>query len=319
MSKILNLKQYDLIFTTSFFFTHGVSGHLYEMIDYYHICSTNGIKCGILLADGVTKEVFKKAVQDKYNFSKEELYEMLNDTTECYRPKIIMANNICLVDGSWRMLDCTVYADNAFLLRCSEPNFKYFHDSKTIKQTHLMQDFKLYPERFEDLRIKVVDYVKKLLWSKYYPQPKVKTDTALLYLTTSMRAIPVDDVKNIIDKAAYKKYLIITNDVDRYRSLVSDNVIVERAPVSNIFEKFDTYIYTSTRWKIDCSPRFIVECALYGKEVVYEIDYQCSGIERRKEDIKNNFASLELKSDDFFISYVKSCTQTNHDQEAVTS
>ncbi len=305
MSKILNLKQYDLVFTTSFFYTHGVSGHLYELIDYYYICKQAGMNCAILLADGITFDLFKTAVTDKYNFTDAELSDMLSNTTECYRPRIIMANNICIVDGSWRMLDCTVYADNVFLLRCSEDDFTYFSNHKSIKKSHLMQDFDLYPERFEELNIEVVDYNKKILWQKYHQPQPVETDTALLYLTTNCRVLPAEDIQQVLDKHKYPKYLLVTNEPEIYASLASDTVTIAQAPIKNIFECFDTYIYTATPKRADCSPRFIVECAVFGKDVVYEIDYVDLGIECRKRAIEKNVNDLQLTTDDLFVSYVK--------------
>lgn len=305
MSKILNLKQYDLVFTTSFFYTHGVSGHLYELIDYYYICKQSGINSAILLSDGITFELFKVAVIDKYNFSDEELADMLDNTFECYRPRIIMANNICIVDGSWRMLDCTVYAKNVFLLRCSEDDFTYFDEHKSIKNTHLMQDFNLYPERFAELNINVVDYVKKILWQKYHQPSIVTTGTALLYLTTNCRVLPVDDIRKVLDKYQYSKYLIVTNEPDVYAELQSGRVTVAQAPIKDIFECFDTYIYTATPKRADCSPRFIVECEVFGKNVVYEIDYNDQGIECRKRAIEQDVTSLMLTADDYFVKYVK--------------
>ena len=168
-----------------------------------------------------------------------------------------------------------------------------------------MQDFKLYPERYEELDISVIDYRKKILWGKYYQPQSSKPNTALLYLTTSTRADDINNIKRIIDKQICDNYLIVTNEPSLYTSLVSDNITVEEAPVKNIFEQFDTYIYTPTKWKNDCSPRFIVECAVYGKQVVYEIDYQCPGIDRRREDIDQDLAGLELTNKDFFITYIK--------------
>ena len=311
MSKILNLRKYDLIFTTSFFYTHGVSGHLYELIDYCYISRASGINAAILLADGVTKDIFETAIRNKYNFTQQELDDILSNTIECHKPLIIQAHNVCIVDGSWRILNCTIYADHVFLFRCSEDDFTYFDNCKSIKHTHLMQDFKLYPERFEQLGIEVIDYTKKLLWGKFHKPRPVKTNTGLLYLTTACRALTLDMVENIINKAICDKYLIVTNDVNLYSSIASDKVFVEQAPVKDIFERFDTYIYTPTDLQKDCSPRFIVECAVYGKDVVYEIDYVCDGIERRREDIANNLAGLELTTDDFFIEYFNAKSKDN--------
>lgn len=301
MSKIFNLKQYDLVFTTSFYIKHGVSGHMYELIDYYYICKKSGINCAILLADGVDKQTFFNAIKYKYNFD----IDILKDTHQCHNPRIIRTKNICIVDGSWRVNDCTIYADNAFLLRCSEDDYTWFDTSKSIKQTHLMQDFKLYPERYRDLNIKVVDYVKKILWSKYVQPKPTNNDTGLFYLTTNCRAIPAEEVKAIMDKGICTNYIIVTDRPNLYQPLLADNVSIAQAPLQNIFEHFDTYIYTKTELQSDCSPRFIVECAMFGKNVVYEIDYLCAGVERRKQDIDADLSSLELTTDDYFVEYVK--------------
>jgi hypothetical protein len=293
------------VFTTAFFPSYGVSGHLYELIDYYYITKISGINSAILLADGLTLETFEKAITDKYDFTSVELDDILSNTVECAHPKIIMSNNICLVDGSSKILDCTIYAENAFLMRCSEKDFEFWANSKSVNHTHLMQDFRMYSERFENLDIEVIDYVKKILWGRYRKPTPTNTNTGLFYLTTACRAIDINLAKSIISKNYCDDYLIITNDVGRYQELASPSVTIQQAPVSDIFEKFDTYIYTPTDWQGDCSPRFVVECAVYGKQVIYEIDYFCAGLQQRKVDIARDVKSLELTESDHFVKYVK--------------
>lgn len=293
------------MFTTSFECPHGVSGHLYELIDYYFISSQNGISSAILLTDTTTKDIFAKAVREKYDFTQSEYDAMMENTYECAIPHIVMANNICVVDGSWRFRSCTIYTENMFLFRCSEHDFSSLNNHKTIKNVHLMQDFDLYDERYLDLNIKTIPYIKKILWSKYIKPKEVKTGTALFYLTTNCRALPPSDIRNILERNEYDNYLIVTNAPKMYAELVSNKVSVELAPVKNIFDRFDAYIYTATPQQSDCSPRFIVECAVFGKEVVYEIDYLCAGVERRKADIARDLQSLLLTDNDFFIEYVK--------------
>jgi hypothetical protein len=305
MSKIVDLKSYDLVFTSSFECPHGISGHLYEMIDYFYICSTSGIKSAIFLSDGTSKELLKKAVTDKYSFTDAELDHMMDNTYAVDSPRILMAKNICVVDGSWRFKSCIIYTDNIFLLRCSETEFERFHGHKTIKRAHLMQDFNLYPERFEELDIEVIDYVKKILWTKYIQPKGIKTNTAMFYLTTNCRALPVEDIQLLIDKHSFERYTIVTNFTDVYEALASDKVSIVKAPVNNIFDCFDTYIYTATPLKADCSPRFIVECAVFGKEVIYEIDYVDPGVRCRQVAIEKDVNDLLLTKDDFFVSYVR--------------
>jgi hypothetical protein len=168
-----------------------------------------------------------------------------------------------------------------------------------------MQDFNLYPERFEQLNINVVHYIKKILWSKYKQPKQVKTNTALFYLTTNCRALPPNDIEALINKHEFEHYLVVTNDIDMYASLEADDVSVVSAPVSGLFEKFDAYIYTATPLKADCSPRFIVECAVYNKDVIYEIDYMDPGVKQRQIAIERDVNELLLVDSDDFVSYVK--------------
>lgn len=305
MNSILKLKDYDLVFTTSFETTHGLSGHFYELIDYFYIFSLSGFKCCILLSDGTTKETFFNSITEKYNFSEEEIELYENSIFEQKTPKIIICNNICIVDGSCQIGSCTLYCENAFLLRCSQYDFSKFINSKTIKKVHLLQDFEVYSERFEKENISVIDYNKKILWKKYKPPKNFITDTALFYLTTNCRKKTSEEIKKIIDKYNFKKFLIVTNKPEMYQTLCSEYIKVERGPVKNIFESFDTYIYTDTEKKFDCSSRFIVECAVFDKKVCYEIDYFDIGLEIRKKDVRENLQGLHLNVDDFFVNYFR--------------
>lgn len=305
MSKILNLVEYDLVLSTSFENNFGVSGHLYELIDYYYISKLNGINTLIVLTDGTTIDIFKKAVIEKYNFTLEELSDIFKNTIECFKPKIIRTNNICIVDGSPTFGGCSIIVENMFLLRCHCKDYSYFKNQNSIKKAYLLQDYGLYDEREKDLPIESIDYVKKILWKKYHYPKETNTKTALLYLTTNCRELSLDAVNETMKKYPYEKYLIVTNNTEKYKSIESPSVLVEKAPINNLFEKFDTYIYTPTKGKTDCSPRFIVECAVFDKKIIYDIEYIAAGIERRKEAIEKNLTSLHLNDDDDFVKIIK--------------
>jgi hypothetical protein len=167
-----------------------------------------------------------------------------------------------------------------------------------------MQDFSMYLERFEDLNIRVVDYKKKLLWNRYKKPKLVKTNIAMFYMMSRCKGRPTEEVQSYIKKLNFDNYLIITDSPNRYKQLESEKVIVKKTPVKDLFELFDTYIYTPVD-KLDCSPRFIVECAVFNKEVIYEMDYIDAGVEARRRDIKLGVETLLLKDDDFFVEYVK--------------
>jgi len=305
MSKILNLSTYDIVFTTSFECTHGLSGHLYEQIEYHFLSLQNNFKSVILLSDGTRKETLLLAIKNKYDFSDEEIDIIFNNVIECHVPKIIICNNLCVVDGSALFANCTLYANNVYLLRCSQSDFTKFTKSKTIKKVHLLQDFLVYGNTFNDQNIILVDYVKKILWNRYKKPKGVKTNTSLLYLTTNSRKLLCEQIIDIIEKTKCKKHIIVTNNLSSYKDINNENIKVIEGPVENIFELFDTYIYTPTVKKFDCSPRFIVECAVYKKNVKYFIDYDDLGINARKKHIENDIFSLHLNMDDKFFKYME--------------
>ena len=116
----------------------------------------------------------------------------------------------------------------------------------------------------------------------------------------------------------FEKYIILTNQPDLYKDKLKDlkNISFPEMPLDNIFEKFDTYIYTPTYSVtkkelgcFDCSPRFIAECKFYDKEVIYhDIDGQYldvdTGLKYRKYDIDNCFESIHLADNDDIINII---------------
>jgi hypothetical protein len=303
MTAILNIKKYDLVFATSFETMHGVTGHIFEMIEYCFVCRRNGINAAMALLDGTDVNLLIGLLTSKYNFNNEEVADLTANIIVFTQPKIILANNMCIVDGSPRFGSCTIYADNVFLLRCYDGELDFFSNNKTIKRTHLLQDFSMYTERYEHLDIEVVDYNKKLLWDRYYTPKSVKTNTAMFYMMNRCKARPPDEVESYMVKHSFDYYLIITDVPQRYQHLASDQVLIEQVPIINLFERFDTYIYTPVT-KVDCSPRFMVECAVFGKDIIYEIEYLDPGILARQRGIDAGVDTLLLKDNDPFIEYV---------------
>ena len=74
--------------------------------------------------------------------------------------------------------------------------------------------------------------------------------------------------------------------------------------MKNMFNEFDTYIYTPVPRHFDCSPRLIAECALFDRRVEYcDIDYFDVGLETRKKDIESGV--VWMKKDDELIEIVE--------------
>lgn len=291
MSGIVNLKKYDLVITTSFEFNFGVCGHLFEMIDYYYAVKTyTNLKPCILLSDGTTKQELLQAVDQKY------VDLTVDDIVEHYSPKVIIAKNLLVVDGSPRLKNADLLVDRIFLFRCSESDFSYY--TATRAQVLLMQDFNVYGDQTD--QVPILNYKKKILFSKYRPLTGTVDTAAMFYLTDLCRALPQLELEHLIKKHRFDKNIILTNNKKLY-SL--DNVY--QVPVDNIWNKFSAYIYTKVPRQIDCSSRFILECEFYNKQVIYDIDYYDKALEVRKTDGLNG---TQLTATDEFLKLLNEQT-----------
>jgi hypothetical protein len=284
LTNIVNLKQYDLVLTTSWEFKFGVCGHLFEMIDYYYAIKTyTPFTPCILLADGTTKQELLSAIESKYdNLTVENIVVH-------YRPKVVIANNILITDGSHRLRGADLLAKNIFLFRCSENDFTYF--TKFKSNIFLLQDFEIYNDR--PIGVNIVDYKKKILFSKYKNYNNNVKNVAMYYLTSLCRKLSDAELETTLTKHQFNDSIILTDDVSLY-----PNRNTFKIPVDDIWDKFSTYIYTSVPRKIDCSSRFIVECLYYGKNIIYDIDYYDRALEVRKKD---TVLTVSLTKDDEFL------------------
>ena len=77
------------------------------------------------------------------------------------------------------------------------------------------------------------------------------------------------------------------------------------APVENLFDKFDTYIYTPINRKFDCSPRLVTECFFHHKYVFKQLDYNDIGLETRYTDCITNIESLNLTDNDQILTIIE--------------
>ena len=274
----LDLRQYDLTITTSFLYKHGISGHVFEEIEYYWLIKDNtNLRPCILLSDGTTIEEFKKALINKYK----DIDDIMNHVYYHPAPKLLFTNNLLIVDGSWRGMDRSqVFAKNVFIFRCAEDNFDYFH--KNFDNVFVLQDYNVYGEYG-------IDYNKKILFDRLIVPNKGREDTAMLYLTSNCRGISQEEVNEIVKD--YSNHVVLTNTPELY-----DNSL--EVPVNNLWELFDTYVYTSIPKQWDCSSRFIKECEYFGRNVVYAIDYEDKALNVR---INNSIQEVTLNESDYII------------------
>ena len=316
-SNILHLDtSYDIHLTMSWIpkGNHGISGHVYEMIDYYLILTAARMKVGILICEDIDWNMFKSMIISKYEIEDDELTNIKNNTTFSNRPTCVRGKNILIVDGqlskSLMRSGVILCFKNILTFRCS-PHDTY-HDL-SYNNIILLQDNRVYDTE----QSHAVDYKKKILFSRYKKIDNIKTNVSMLYLTSNCRELDPLYLRDSLETHKADKYLMLTNTPEKYRDYINHlYVSYPKLPVTGLFSAFDTYIYTKTDEELnpecgcfDCSPRFIAECAHYNKQVIYhDIDdlylQKDTGLKWRRHDIETDFNSIHLKQDDMIMDVI---------------
>ena len=295
MSKIVNLKKYDLVLTYSWYNNnnHGICGHTFEVIDYFWILKDYFDVC-LLIADDISENIFIDAIKSKYNFTEDEVKIIINCTVFSLKPLAVLSSNILFTDGGVKgMKNTSLMYDNMFQFSCGNFDNKY----NTLKNVYILQDHRVY----EKAKVNSINYVKKILFSKL---KKIKShdERTLIYATKNCRNLSDEYYYSLLNKYE-DNFLVITNTENKL-SFQSDRITQIEMPVPDVFEKFNKYIYTPIERQFDCSPRFIAECQYYNIEVLYDINYVDKGLEARREDLKH-IESISLNSNDEIIQILK--------------
>ncbi len=298
MSKILKIKH-ELCITYSWSSNnHGISGHTFEAIEYYMVLKNRFSTC-ILLAEDITAETFEVAIRDKYNFTEEEIEDILENLIIQNRPSLVQGNMILFTDGGVTSLKpVTLLFKHIFHMACGDFSIK----DNNKENTHIFQDFRLY----DNVRVNGVNYKKKILFDRLKSITKDTTDTMMLYGTKNCRNIS-NDLYDELVKEYPNNFICLTNEENKVDYLPERFQFVDM-PAKDLFSRFSTYLYTEVPRHWDCSPRFIAECAWYDIDVIYHnIDYwkEDLGLSWRKFDIECNFDSIHLKEDDEIIRLIE--------------
>jgi hypothetical protein len=275
---IARINNYDLVITYSWGNNdHGICGHTFEAIDYYWILKDH-FNCCLLFAENFSAGDIERVLRSKYDFDDSEIKLILDNCIFNYKPKIVVTKNILFTDGGMHnQKDIIIKADNKFMFSCSR-----FESEGYV----ILEDERIYGRGN-------IDYKKSILFDRLRT-PKRVDDKTLLYLTKNCRQIDVDAFNELSQRD--EEFLCIVNNMDNIYQ--HDKFTYEIAPVDDLFERFNKYIYTPIKRKWDCSPRFIAECKWFGRPVeFYGIDYwdEDLGLKYRVYDIDYDFESIQLK------------------------
>ena len=286
-SALVNLRHYKVTLTTAYQPHFGISGHLFEMIEYFmHFRYVKGIDACILISDGTSKEMFFKAIDDKYDLTQEELQQFKDHTYFEFKPFVIYADTLLITNGSMRFEGADLFANKKLVFRCS--NLEPGLDRDDII---LLQD----PRIYEDMD-NSVPYKKRMLFSKYKKLEPKHPNVGMFYAKSNSKVMHRDEFDYLVDKHKnrFDSFMLLTDQVID----VPDGVELRLVPVPDLWDSFGAYIYThkeSTKL-VDCSPRFVAECKFYGKELIIEAPQIDKGLAARLYDIEHD--DVWLREDD---------------------
>ena len=287
-------KEYNVVLTFSPI--QEITGHWFEVFEYYCILKTAGLKPYMLFhSPTVSFDEVCKALEEKYILPMPKNDMMVLSEREKF---IGCPNAVALVcDGNFFTLEkhnIKILAKKVLGFGCGDVSTP----TGSYKDAEYLLDKRVYNTPYG------IDYVKKI-YADILREPTTRKNNTLFYLTKNCRAFSPLRLQEIIDTdlREYDEHIIVTPDTTSYSSL-RGNVRVVQPPMKNMFNEFDTYIYTPTPRHFDCSPRLIAECSLFDRRVeYYDIDYFDKGLEVRKEDIENG--SVWMKNDDAIIPIVE--------------
>jgi hypothetical protein len=295
MSKIINLKEYELVLTYSWHKNNnqGICGHTFEVIEYFWILKDHFNVC-ILMADNVTLPEFIVAIKSKYDFSESEIKSITDKIIFKRTPLVVLCNNILFTDGAVNKIDdVKILYNKMFLFSCGYLPIK----DNNKEDVYILQDHRVY----EKAKVNSIEYVKKMLFSRFKKITSHKNKT-LIYATKNCRALDEEYYKKLL-RQYDDDFIVLTNEENKI-PFYNKRLTQMKLPVVDIFEQFNKYIYTPIERQFDCSPRFIAECRHYGIEVIYDVDYEDKGLEARISDLEN-ISKIMLDENDNIIKILK--------------
>lgn len=313
------LRNCDVCLTMMF--RKELSGHFYECFEYYMLLKDH-FKTLVFLVHEYDRSIFLKAIEDKYDLTKEELFEFNRDLI-VLKPLEFFANKICRQVTSKlffyvELLDYeevlysnqVIVTDHIGGFRCEPKLEKLESQSRKI---HILQDYRIYGDNF--FRHHTYNYVKKILFNRFTTiKRKNIGEVAWIYMPPGAREQSEEYVWSVINKYNFKRYILLS-DV----KINNSRVKCYDKHVPFVFEKFDVYIYGPVLRRFDCSSRIITESSYFGKGIILNIDYreEDTGLHQRLLDIESDIGSLRLNKDDEIVDIIRGIINVEKENDNV--
>lgn len=281
-------ESYDVLLTFSPM--DEVSGHWFEMFEYYAYLKEHGFRPFMLFFSPMKKEIIRKTLEDKYNYP-------LADFDCIFNEKIIACPHaVCIVcDGNFS----SIQQKSINIISRKTLGFGCGYAEYPGRNITYLLDTRIYGKVPYG-----VHYTKKIFADIIKVPEKCNENIGLFYLKRMCRKVEKSFIAEAIaDLKQFDRFVIMSHHLEDY-SGISQKIDLVNIPCQNFFENFSAYIYTPVPRKFDCSPRLIAECNLFGRDVIYyKIDYTDEGLETRKKDIEDG--SCWMRENDQIIEIIR--------------
>lgn len=280
----------DVLLTCCLESTHGVSGHLFEILELLKFLLDEGVDAQALIPFSFTKQELMTSL-DRYNWCPELKLKILEHVSIIENVKILKCNHVIFVDGiiSYHPKAVTVVASKITLIRCArECNFE--------RADIVLQDSRLYNDLPNSAH-----YVKKVLCQDFKPCKSPDIKTALVYATRACRELPQTTIQEIKD-LCYPRVLVLSEEP----YTLPEGFVNMKVPVQDMFSLFTDFLYTPVGGycdPFDCSPRLPVECFFLNKGFRLLAPLY-RGLDVRLYDLERDPESLLLKSGDKILDFL---------------
>lgn len=305
-------EQYEVILTFSPI--NEITGHIFECFDYY-LFLRQYFRVGILFLGTIREEKLKNVFNDKYVID----YDSVKQDFIVIDEKNLRKNNlitfgkntvVILCDGNIHQLQLYgihLITRNLLGFLCAEKEESYVDKISMYKHITYLKDYRIYSN---NNYFKSYNYVKKLPFRYYKKTNRVYDNTGMMYVTYACRKITAETIEKYHKMSKCDRtLLLVPYKLNEYDNI--DGVEQIEAPLIDLFNRFDTYIYTPVKRKFDCSPRLVTECFLHNKKILMELDYVDLGLQTRYNDCMDDLEQLNLKENDPILGIIDDVKRKN--------
>lgn len=299
------MKYYDIMIYTNGTY---VCGSYYSTYEYYHKFKELGYNVCFVSHNDLSEDNLRKTLEDRYgDYDKGDMYFF--SFTESFSKICPIGCNVLFTTSIFaaaHIITMPILIGCKKIILIHEGTYdeemivKAFIEQpsqKKLDKILMLGDMRTF-DKLGDYEH--IDYNIKIYPDIWRPLEGPVDHCVMINMATKQKCYEPEYLQDLIDFYP-NDYLIYTKKqfYEKYKVLESDNVNVKIAPISNFLNRWDRALYLNSVRGQDPSPRVIVECFYYNKELIWhDFGKLKDGAYYRYIDCENNIDELKLKDND---------------------